>query len=89
MVSTEQRRKRRGSRREGAPSQSVEQSGGAQGFTERLLSFESFVGFQHESIGVVVGLAHAIDLLTRRAMAGVARRRKTAPHIPRRRHPGM
>ena len=75
MSTSTARDRRRGSRRERPIDPKLERPVQAQGFSERLLTFESFTGFQHDSIGLLAGVAHAAGLLLWRAQASRARAR--------------
>ncbi len=56
---------RRGSRRN-VPAPALEGPAGGPGLAHRVLAFESYVGFQHDYIGLLAGLIVAMGLLTRR-----------------------
>ena len=56
---------RRGTRREG-PLPVATGSVSAPGLAQRVLAFESYVGFQHDWIGVLAGVVVALELLSAR-----------------------
>jgi len=58
---------RRGSRRDD-PVPTFEGSAGGPGLAHRVLAFESYIGFQHEYIGLLAGLVVALGLLTARSI---------------------
>lgn len=41
---------------------------GGPGLAERVLAFESYIGFQHEYVGVLAGVIVALGLLVARGM---------------------
>ncbi len=53
----------RGSRRN-VPAPALEGPAGGPGLAHRVLAFESYVGFQHDYIGLLAGLIVAVGLLT-------------------------
>ena len=55
---------RRGSRREDLPP-TLEGPAGGPGLAQRALAFESYIGFQHDFIGLLAGLIVALGLLVR------------------------
>jgi hypothetical protein len=55
---------RRGSRRT-VPAPPLEGPSGGPGLAHRVLAFESYVGFQHDYIGILAGLIVALGLLAR------------------------
>ncbi len=55
---------RRGSRRN-ALAPAFEGPSGGPGLAHRVLAFESYIGFQHDYIGILAGLVVALGLLTR------------------------
>ena len=46
-------------------------------FWQRLLAFESYVGFQHDAFGVIAGLIVALDLWVHGSLAGPRHRALT------------
>jgi len=69
MTSSARSDLRRGSRR-ADPIPPPTGSAGAPGLAQQVLAFESYIGFQHESIGLLAGAITALGLLA----AGLLRR---------------
>ena len=61
---------RRGSRRD-SQTPALEGPAGGPGLAHRVLAFESYIGFQHEYIGLLAGLFVAPGLLVRRGFRAV------------------
>jgi hypothetical protein len=76
MARPMQRQMRRGSRRERIDGPVNSEPSGSPGIVARLLAFETYTGFQHESIGMLAGLVHGGLLLFARLNARRVRRRR-------------